>query len=226
MSSTGRREADAGRRPRRNRRLSASWRCLTATALMGLFTGTGLQAATSPGARLPERIVEPVLGVPVDWDALERPNFSLYCESEVRDMRVLARVPAGVNALVFVQSLVGIRADIDPEPPPHSYEEDAGQLLKLMGVKAVQLGSSSGFPTTDYPEIRPDLMRELMRDYVRRLERLYPDTDELKRLIAEGTRCTDRDAGAQAVLVERGLAPNCNHAPQAADPAAEGQHES
>jgi len=168
---------------------------------------TPLAAADSTAGT--RQVIEPVLGVQVAWDALEEAGFDLHCDAERRDMRVLARVPAGNNELVFIQSLVAIRPDIEPEPPPQSFEEDSGQLVKLIGGRALQLGVSSGLPSSDFPEIRSVLMRELMRDYVRRLERIFPDKEDLRARISSGMRCEERDPKAQAALVERGLATLC-----------------
>lgn len=192
-----------------------------------VWTGILLAAPSEPSAAPDStvdtrQVIEPVLGVNVNWHALEPASFDLYCDAEPRDRRVLARVSAGNNELVFIQSLVGIRPDIEPEPAPQAHEEDSGQLVKLIGGRALQLGVSSGLPTSDFPEIREALMRELMRDYVRRLEQIFADREELKRRIAAGMRCAERDPNAQAVLVERGLATRCDpgESPPSATPVA------
>jgi len=196
-----------------------------------VWTGILLAASSKPSAALDStvgmrQVIEPVLGVHVNWHALEPASFELYCDAERGDRRVLARVSAGNNELVFIQSLVGIRPDIEPEPPPQAHEEDSGQLVKLIGGRALQLGVSSGLPTSDFPEIREALMRELMRDYVRRLEQIFPDREELKRHISSGMRCQERDPNAQAVLVERGLAAPCDpsESPSSINPVAVAKH--
>jgi hypothetical protein len=162
----------------------------------------------------PARVVEPVFGTEIDWDALPHPEFELFCGSEPRDRRVLASTDIGSTRLAFVLTLVPIHADTHPEIPAAGYEVDSGQLVKRIGARATQLGASSGHLADDYPELREDVLRSLLRNLVRTLSTQYPHRMDFARAIAASPVCTDLDALTRSVLDEHGIVAECTASSQ------------
>jgi hypothetical protein len=157
----------------------------------------------------PTVVHDPVFGVRVEWDRLPSRDFDVFCDDEPRQARVWARAAVGLSELALVQSIVPIEADVDPPQTARGFEEDQGQLVKRTGARAVQLGSSSGQLSTDYPEIREALLQDLLRDYVRTLQRLYPNPRQLAELISQSPTCQHTDPLAIDVLREMGLSHSC-----------------
>lgn len=165
--------------------------------------------AATPRESLPETVHDAVFGVPIAWNALPDPDFHPACGTENRHRKVSARTRVGDAEIVLVQSLFAVRPDIDEEPESLLYEEDAGQLMKIVGRRALHMGPSSGDLTLDYPEIREPVIADLFRSQLETLLDAYPDPDALKQAIEHSRQCPHLPDLARDTLAERGIDPRC-----------------
>lgn len=186
---------------------SIGHKLLTALLACALALGqTALAASPSP----PDRVSDPILGVPLNWRQLPQFETPILGESERRDRRELARVDAGHHQLVLVLSLIPIHADVDGETAPLGYEVDSGQLIKHFGNFASPLGASSGDLSGDFPELRPELLDELLARHVDTVLAQYPDRASIRHALAKSVLCGGFDASALKALEARTVElPHC-----------------
>lgn len=189
-------------------------------SLLGALLACALalsQAALASSQASPDRVSDPILGVPLSWSQLPPFETPILGEPERRDRRELARVAAGHNQLVLVLSLIPIHADLDGDSAPLGYEVDSGQLVKRIGSFASPLGTSSGDLPGDYPELREELIAELLDSYVSAIRLQYPDPVDLLDRIEASPICADFGSKLLSVLDSNALAPRKCAAPMIGD---------
>lgn len=176
---------------------------LNAALLAALFSCSALAAEQ---ARVDH---EPVFGVVVDWNRLEPLPGKLYGEAPALERRILARVPVGLNELVFALGLLPITPDTDEPSPVLVYETDAGVLIKRLGALNIPLGASSGRLAHDYPEIDPRVVRQLLRTYVANLVTHFGSPAALRQALLENEFCAQSDPMALLELDRIGIGDAC-----------------
>lgn len=152
---------------------------------------------------------EPVFGVTVDWNRLTPLPGNLYGEAQPLERRILARVPVGLNELIFALSLLPISADTEEPSPALGYETDAGVLIKRMGVLNMPLGASSGYLAQDYAEIDPQIIKLLLRNYVANLVAHFGSATALRQALLQDDFCAQADPMALEELARIGVADAC-----------------
>ncbi|MET1077928.1 MAG: hypothetical protein ABWY06_07895 [Pseudomonas sp.] len=151
---------------------------------------------------------EPVLGTRLDWAKLPVLTGELYGEPPGVERRVLASVPIGRHQLLYTWSLLPIVSDAK-EPVVAGFETNAGALVKRVGQHNLSLGGPAEFLSEDYPELDPQMLRQLLRNYVANLVTYFGSPAALRQALLEDASCAQADPMALLELQHIGIGDAC-----------------
>ena len=164
---------------------------------LALFVVIALLGCTAIKA---EVLSDPLTGAEWNWLDLEKVDGEIYGMDLSVEYRKLAEAQVETVRIVLVVGRMPIYKYENGKEVVTGYEFNSGMLLKKVGRGYSPLGYSSGFLSTDYPELSRAAIDLIYMDYINRLvEKLGGEKEAHKKLLAS-TRCQELDRRLAVIM--------------------------